>query len=833
MKLPINWLQDILKTKLDANKLASLLMYKSLEVEKQENPAEHLDKIVVAKILEIKQHPNADKLRLVVCEVAGGRRQQVVCGGSNLEKGMKVAFATLGAKVRWHGEGELVELKPAEIRGEKSEGMICAASEIGLGEIFPATDSHEILDISWVSAAPGTPLAEALGLGPVLELAVLPNRADLLSIRGLAREVAALMGKKIPLSPPLSKGEGGSLPLIKGVPGSSRGRDFLKEDPSLPLKNYLTSVKIEDKKNCLKYAARAVVGVKVGESPEWLKKRLIQAGMNPINNIVDITNYVLVELGQPLHAFDADKLHGKQIVVRAADAGAKFVALDNKEYAHDPSMLVIADNERAVAIAGVMGGRETGIGPETRTIILESAIFNPSSVRRTARKLGLHSESSLRFERGIDPALQEPALDYAAGLVADICGGKIAKGKIIISNVKPQIVKIKVSLAYFKKILGFADSPPLTKGRLGGVTLSVGKIKSILTSLGCKVSGTSNLIVVPPSWRDDLRHPADIAEEVGRIYGYDKLWLQYLSGELRPPEVAAELKIADWMRDQMVRMGFDEVLSYSFYSEKEARSTGWEHLELQNPINPNQKFLRTGVATHLLELAREIQRRGEEARIFEIGKVFLPSVSSPPLDKGGRGGVDNGVLPKQDWHLAAIIVKKQPADKNFMEMRGVSDKIWLDSVVNVVEGVAVFEINLTEIAPNFSTRTHFEPPPEFPAITRDLAMVFDEDKKWEEIRKVIKAEGGELLGQVHAFDVYRGPLLSSPSSRGGEEGSSLSVPPLPRGGAGGSAPGLNKKSIAFRMTFSAPDRTLNTPEVDKLIEKIKSALELQFGAKAR
>jgi|GEM_PF-113352 len=829
MLLPLNWLQDILKIRLDAKRLADLLMYKSLEVEKIENPAEHLDKIIVAKILEIKEHPNADKLRLVVCEVANGRRQQVVCGGSNLQKGMKVAFATLGARVRWHGEGDLVELKPAEIRGEKSEGMICASTEIGLGEIFPPKDSHEILDISWVSAAPGTPVAEALDLGPVLELAVLPNRADLLSIRGLAREVAALMDKKAPAFPPVR----------------------INEDSSLPLKNYLTSVKIEDKKNCLKYGARAVVGVKVGESPEWLKKRLIQVGMNPINNIVDITNFVLMELGQPLHAFDADKLHGKQIVVRAADAGAKFIALDNKEYAHDPSMLVIADNERAVAIAGVMGGKETGISSETKNIIIESALFHPSSVRKTARKLSLHSDSSLRFERGIDPALQELALDYAARLVADICGGKIAKGKIVISNVKSVPVKIKVSLAYLKKILGFADSPSLTTSvpsgrgmeRLGGVTLSIGKIKSILTFLGCKVAGGKDLVVSPPSFRQDLRHPADIAEEVGRIYGYDKLGIQYLSGELRPPEVAGELKIADWMRDQMAKMGFDEVLSYSFYSEKEARSTGWEHLELENPINPNQKFLRTGVATHLLELAREIQRRGEEARIFEIGKVFLPTdplslshpalariasrkgetTSYPPLltsvpsGRGmeRRGGVDNGVLPKEDWHLAAVIIKKQPADKNFMEMRGVAERLWLDSVVNVVEGVAVFEINLTEIAPNFFDRAHFEPLSEFPSITRDLALVFDEDKKWEEIRKVIKAEGGELLGPVFAFDVYRGPLLSSsPYVRGGEEG-------------------LNKKSIAFRMTFSAPDRTLKAEEVDKLIEKVKSALEAKFNAKAR
>ncbi|MEK7211371.1 MAG: hypothetical protein AAB731_01950, partial [Patescibacteria group bacterium] len=302
-------------------------------------------------------------------------------------------------------------------------------------------------------------------------------------------------------------------------------------------------------------------------------------------------------------------------------------------------------------------------------------------------------------------------------------------------------------------------------------------------------------------------------------------------GELRPPEVARELEVAAWMRDQMARMGYNEVLSYSFYSEKEARSTGWDHLELENPINPNQKFLRTGVATHLLELAREIQRRGEEAKIFEIGKVFFPKNETPPLSKGRRGGVETDVLPKEELHLAAVLVKKQPADKNFMEMRGVAEKLWLDSVVNVVDNVAVFEINLTEIAPNFSDRARFEPLPEFPFITRDLALVFDEDKKWEEIRKVIKAEGGALLGPVHAFDVYRGKDIS-PLLRGS---ATPTVPPLglaPRASEGRKGAG-GSKSIAFRMIFSAPNRTLKTEEVDKLIEKIKSALESQFGAKAR
>lgn len=758
MLLPLNWLQDILRIKLDPAKLANLLMYKSLEVEKIENPAEHLDKIVVAQIKEIKKHHNADKLRIVLCDIGGGRLENLVCGGSNLRVGQKVALAGLGAKVRWHGEGDLVELAEAEIRGVKSRGMICASTEIGLGEIFPLKDSHEILDLSWVSAAPGTPLAEALDLGPALELAVLPNRADLLSIRGLAREVATVLDKKAPNFLPVK----------------------IKEDKSMPLKNYLTSVKIEDKKNCLKYGARVVADIVVGESPEWLKKRLVQAGMNPINNIVDITNFVLMEMGQPLHAFDADKLKGKSIIVRPAEAGAKFVALDNKEYAHDPSMLVIADAERATAIAGVMGGKETAISPETKNVVIESALFNPSSVRKTARKLSLHSDSSLRFERGIDPTLQEQALDCAAKLMAEIGGGKIAKGKIIVSNVKPESVKIKVSLTYLKKVLG--------------VTVPPAKIKSILISLGCKVPDAKYLVVTPPTWRQDLRLPADIAEEVGRIYGYDKLGEQYLQGDLKPPKIADELVVADKMRDAMARMGYNEVLSYSFYSEREAEAAGWEHLELQNPMSPKLRFMRTTVATHLLELAREIQRRGEEAKIFEIGKIFLP------LAKGDR----EGVLPKEEWHLAAVLVKKQPADKNFMEMRGVAEKVWVDSVVNVVDNVAVFEINLTEIAPNFSDRAHFEALPEFPSITRDLALVFDEDKKWEEIRKVIKVEGGALLGSVHAFDVYRGKELEA-----------------------------GKKSVAFRMTFAAPDRTLKTEEVDAAIEKIKSALQTRFGAQVR
>jgi len=406
---------------------------------------------------------------------------------------------------------------------------------------------------------------------------------------------------------------------------------------------------------------------------------------------------------------------------------------------------------------------------------LESAIFNPASIRKTARKLSLHSESSLRFERGIDPALQEIALDYAVALTAEICGGKIAAGKIIIGNIKSSPVKIKVSRSYLKKILGAA--------------VPLAQIKSILKSLGCKVPGASTLIVTPPSWRQDLRWPADIAEEVGRIYGYDKLGEQYLSGMFQPAKIDAPLQLADIMRDKMARMGFDEVMNYSFYGEREMKLSEWPHLELRNPMNPDERFMRTNLSARLSALAAEIKRRGEEAKIFEIGKVFLPS---------------DDILPREELHLAAVVVSKKSVDQNFMEIKGALENLRVDGLANVFSEFAVFEVDLSRAAAEYSDRIKFKSLPEFPAVERDLAMIFDENNKWQDIHDVIKTEGGELLHSIYAFDIYRGKEISD-----------------------------GKKSIAFRMIFFAPNRTLRVEEVDKLIEKIKSALAAKFGAMAR
>ncbi|MFH1193580.1 MAG: phenylalanine--tRNA ligase subunit beta [bacterium] len=489
-----NWLKEYLKTGLSPEEFASRVSLSGPSVERiNYQEGADLDKIVVGKILNITKHPNADKLRLVEVDL-GKKKVTVVCGGSNLQGGMKVAVALSGAKVKWHGEGELVELKPTEIRGVKSEGMICAAEEIGLGEQFPKKDEKEILDLSDLGAKPGALLAEALNLkDAIFDIEVTSNRPDMMSVVGIAREAGTILKSSF------------TMPKIAPLKGKDNGI-------SLKIKN-------DEPELCLRYQAVVIEGVKVAPSPWWLKQKLASAGTRSINNIVDITNLVLWEMGQPLHAFDYEKLAGGSersrrevsIVVRRAKKGEKIKALDGVEYKLAENYLLIADGKKPVAIAGVMGGELSGVTNGTKTIVLEAASFEPVSVRRTSRALNLRSESSNLFEKGLSTEATTAALARAAELVAQLAGGKIASKIFDLRSkeYKPRTVALSAEKA----------------NKIMGVELETEEMADILSRLGFSVSVKGGEIKAKaPYWREgDIAIEEDLIEEIARVYGYHRL----------------------------------------------------------------------------------------------------------------------------------------------------------------------------------------------------------------------------------------------------------------------------------------------------------------------
>ncbi|NQU84001.1 MAG: phenylalanine--tRNA ligase subunit beta [Parcubacteria group bacterium] len=759
MLLPINWLKDYIKVSLSPEKLAELLMLKSFEVEDILSGDVNLPKVVVVEILKIRKHPNADKLQLV--EVSDGKREyEVVCGAPNIEEGQKVAFAKIGAELP-NG----LKIEKRKVRGEVSEGMICAEDELGVGE------DHEGILVLSKDAKLGDKVDKYLsrGGGLVLDLSITPDRNDCFSVLGLAREISALTGATVKYP----KKE------VKEVSKSA---------------NRAVKVDIQNKNLCPQYFARVIKNVKVGESPAWLKEKLESMGTRSINNVVDVTNFVLFEMGQPLHAFDADKIDGNKIIIRNAKKGEKISALDEKNYELDTDMLVIADSKKPVAIAGIMGGEETSVDRKTKNIILESAIFNPKTVRMTSKKLGLRSESSTRFERGFDTALTEQAINRAAALIQELCGGDVLKGVVAPLKIKPEKKNIKLSLEYLNKLIGVEVEPK--------------KVKSILSSLGFIVDGNDSVLSVDiPSWRQSVNHPADLVEEVVRIYGYNELPDKLLCGELGLSERNIKTEWENKTKDLMQNMGFDEVYNYSFYGEKQMKPMNLDaskHLEIENPINPDQQYLRMTLLPRLLGVASKNARKFDEVKIFEVGKVYNP----------------------EELRLAGVIVSKQGDINLYREIRGVvahllnkmnlskKESGWIlkmnllgeneKAQWKLKDNVACFELNLEKIIPHISEEKLFKALPLYPSVFRDLSVTIPENVAWEEIEGIVKKEGGEFLEDIEFFDMYKGGGMES-----------------------------GKKSVAFHLSFSSSERTLKAEEVDEVMGGVVRMLEKKLKANLR
>lgn len=772
MKIPFGWIKEFVPAARDVVKSAEKLTMVGHEVEKIIDRDAAMDKIVVGRIAVIEKHPNADKLRIAKTVIdRSGSPRTIVCGGSNLEEGMLVAVAIPGARVRWHGEGELVEITESEIRGVKSYGMICASEEIGLGEVFPSRD-REVLNLTFTHAVPGTAVSAALGMNdPVLEIDVTPNRGDAMSVLGIARELAAA--------------EGVVLKEPKAVKLKLNARDTK------------VTVAILDKKACPNYIARVIRNVKVGKSPSYVQNRLRSVGIKSINSIVDATNYVMMEMGQPLHAFDANQIAvpgGVHIAVRRAKKGESLRALDEKEYELDESMLVIANAHGPIAIAGVMGGIDSGISEKTTDVVLESALFDSVLVGKTYRKLGLRSESSIRFERGIDPTMQSRALDRVTELVLAWAGGSAEPQSTGAAKTASHRKPISVSVVWVNEFLGTNIKPT--------------QMISILKRLGCKVVGAGNLKVAPPSWRADLNLREDIAEEVARIYGYTNFAPTRIVGELYPGVVHPNWQHAQELRRAFIAMGWAEVLTYSFYGE--AMRTPEDHLEVASAMSASQQYLRRSIVPRLVEAAGKNARTHEHVQLFEIGHVFIQTKESLPDEPQMIAGV---LLANDDtlaYRLACGAVEQLAVQlgrnaEALVEAATIRVLTSEEKSANKIrQSVAVFECAVEKIFNAPKHKRTFAALSEFPSVERDISIVVEIKMPWKKIKSLLEKSGGSILQSVELQDAYRGKEIVD-----------------------------GKHALTIRMTFCSPDRTLTSEEVDEKVVAATKASTKELNASIR
>ncbi len=797
MKVSLKWLEEYVDITLPPADLAQRLTMAGTEVKGWQVIAGKWENIVVGQIIAINPHPSADRLTLPTVDL-GTEQQTVVCGAPNLRLGDKVAFARVGAQLIDGHTGQVIRLKSAKIRGVVSSGMVCSEKELGI------SDSHEGIMVLPPEAPVGTPLADYMG-DVIFDLEITPNRPDCLSVIGIAREVAALTGQKV------------RLPEVG------------YETAPLAIDQQL-AVDIVDTDLCPRYCASLITGVKVAASPRWMQQRLLACGMRPINNIVDITNYVMLECGQPLHAFDYHRIRGKKIIVRRADDGEIIVTLDRVRRVLSRSTLVIADREQAVAIAGVMGGANCEVTEETTAILLEGANFNPSSIYYTGNTLGLPSEARLRFERGISPELTIPALKRATQLIIQLAGGEAAKGLVDAYPGKQEPEPISLSTGEVNSFLG--------------VEFSIGQIKAALVSLGfdCQpAASASEVWVTAPYWRSDIHQPVDLIEEVARIIGYDKIPVTMLSESLPRQNPEPILSLKQEVRLSLVGYGFQEVVTYSLTSlELLNKLLPKPHppepmpLRMANPMTADQEYLRPNLRPNLLA-ALSANRRHEAGgiRLFELGRAYLPRPKDLPEEPEVVCGLLSGPRFEESWHGGGEMV-------DFFDAKGVVDGLLSRLCVEasfepgedeslhptkqaaiVIGGekvgalgklhpkvaeafelsrdVYLFEINLTALLPFTIGHKLFQPIPRFPAIVRDIALVVGAGVTHRQVQDIIM--GFPLVTQVAIFDVY----------------------------AGGQLP-AGKKSLAYRITFQSPSHTLTDDEVNKVLKQILDKLSKEFGA---
>ena len=796
-----NWLQEFVACEFSPEELSHRLTMAGLEVDAMDTLGAGLESVIVARLASVDQHPDAD--RLTVCQVETGTDTvQVVCGATNHKAGDLVAFAQVGTLL----PGDF-KIKKSKIRGQVSMGMLCSEKELGLAE-----DSPGIMILT-PGLPLGTPAFEALGLMDTrYEIGLTPNRPDCLSVVGVAREVAAMCEQELEL--PVSAF------TESGAPAS--------ED---------TSVVIEDAERCPRYAARLIRGIKVGPSPDWMVRRLETVGMRSINNVVDVTNYVMMELGHPLHAFDFNLLRGKRIVVRRAAAGEGFVTLDGQERMLSEDDLMICDGEGPVAVAGVMGGENSEIQDTTVDVLLESAYFEPTGIRRTSKRMGLHTESSHRFERGADFDMVPKALDRAAGLIAEVAGGQVAPDVIDNCPNPLQPREVSISTVRTNALLGLQLTSDQIVGYLASIGLAVGDAQA------------EPLVVRVPLFRPDIEREVDLVEEVARLHGYDHIPVTMPSGETVTHHPPQHLQRVNHLRDELASAGFSEVINYSFVhpevndriglADDDARRS---MVKLLNPLSEDQSVMRTSLVPSMLEtVERNFSYRSRDLRLFEMRPTFQAVEGEElPIERlrlcvalSGRRGPEGwaqgsetvdfydakGLVEKllEQFHIKKISWSVDGLDPFFhpgkssvvssgKKVLGTLGEVHPRVLSNyeIDAPVYLLDIDIETIFSLASDFDSFSAPSRFPDVFRDSAFLVDESVTAGEVLAILERSKGRDVEDVVLFDLYRG--------KGVPEG---------------------KKSLAVRVRYRSSERTFTDDEITKMHGKLIKALNVQLGAEIR
>lgn len=798
MKVSLSWLKNYIEIKMDADSLAQSLTMSGLEVETVSDRFEYLNTVLVGKIVEINPHPNADKLK--ICKVDIGRIISVVCGASNIYNEM---FVPVAMPDTHFPDGSAIE--KTVVRGIQSEGMLCSEAELGIG-----ADKSGIMELDQ-SFSIGDKLTDALKLSDmVFEIDLTPNRPDCLGIIGIAREISALQNN-----------------FVK-YPNSSLS------DSNNEIANHV-SVIVKNPELCPRYSARLIMDIKVAPSPFWLQDKLTSVGLKPINNIVDITNFVMMETGQPLHAFDFDRFENNEIVVRSANDGETFTTLDGKNRILSNDMLLICDGEKPTAIAGVMGGINSEINEATTKVFIESAYFNPACIRKTAKILNLGTDASHRFERGTDPNGIITALNRAVLLMVEIGNGKLIDG--MIDNYPNPIKKTPIILS------------AQHTNRILGTNLTNNEIEKILKSIEFKTEKQENgkLSVTPPSFRVDISRPIDVIEEVARLSGYDNIPISYKTSS-GIEKHAKPFYAKNKMRRLMTGFGFDEIINYSFMNKQacdwlnfSANDVKRNCVDILNPLTEDQSVMRTSLISGLLEtMRRNISQQNKSLKLFEIGRIYLSvDKNKQPEEIEMLAGVWAGTRFDISWHCKEI-------DCDFYDIKGVVEGLLsnlniknivftslpsalcaytrqgytaqilagnkniglvgeLNSTVvrnyNLPHTAFIFELNLQCLFDIMPSVKIAKPLPKFPAVFRDITVIVDKTLESDKILRSIKNCDEKLMENLYLSAVFEGKPISN-----------------------------DKKSLSFRLTYRSPDKTLEDDKINYINKIITDKIVKEFGA---
>ena len=796
MKAPMKWLKEYVDINMPAEEYASRMVMTGTAVEGVEKTGEQFDKVVVGRVLTCVDHPNSDHLHICTVDVGGEEPLQIVCGAPNVHAEMNVAVALDGA----HLPGG-VKIKKGKMRGEVSMGMLCSGPELDVpAGLYPHIGDAGIIEIT-EDVKPGTDVKSVFGLGDdIVDFEILANRPDCLSVWGLARESSAVLEEHF-VMPEIAVEE----------TGSGTFDDYAK-------------VEVRDEELCPRYCARIITDVKIGPSPMWMREYLYGAGIRPINNIVDITNFVMLETGHPMHAFDLSKVKDQTIVVRRANPGETLTTLDGKTHQLDETMLVIADKQNATGLAGIMGGEESEIVDDTASVLFECAAFERANNRVTARKLGIRTESSGRFEKGVCPATAMEALERACMLVNMLECGKVVPGCYDNYPNPKEPVEIEASVSRICRRIGVDVPGEVMEDILNRLYIDTTVAGD---TLHCEV----------PAFRQDMEGEADVSEEVLRMYGYDHIPSTLMNATTMAGRQDEKTVFNNRVKDALVGMGLYEILNYSFISPRWLDHLGLDEndprrnvVKLRNPLGEDTSVMRTTLVPSMLNtVAANLNRNIPGGMLFELSKVFVPAEKAGelPAEKTalciaayGEGVDFYTVKNIVTWLLAKFGVQASiaaggdsyyhPGRKAIMAVGSTRLASLGEIHPDVAEAfdikgrVVVAEVDLDALRPMEKDFYGIKPLPKFPAVSRDIAVVVDEAVGAGTMMDAIRAAAGKLLEDAKLFDIYRGEKL-----------------------------GVQRKSVAFAITLRAPDRTLTDEEINAAMEKVLKALSEKFGAELR